>query len=56
MARVQVQDLDSNSTRCHASVEDVLVSIGDIITHTPVFIVQGGDQDFILSHLFAHLV
>ena len=39
-----------------ACMEDVSVSIKDITTHTPVFIVQGGDQDFILSHPFAHLV
>ena len=36
--------------------EDVLVSIRDITTHTPIFIVQGGDQDFILSHPFTHLI
>ena len=36
--------------------EDVLVSIRDITTHTPIFIVQGGDQDFILGHPFTHLV
>ena len=41
---------------CTACVEDVPVSIGDITTHTPVFIVQGGDQDFILGCPFAHLV
>ena len=41
---------------CTVCVEDVPVSIGDITTHTPIFIVQGGDQDFILSHPFAHLV
>ena len=39
-----------------ACTEDVPVSIGDITTHTPVFIVQGGDQDFILGHLFTHLI
>ena len=39
-----------------ACMEDVPVSIGDITTHTPVFIVQGGNQDFILGYLFAHLV
>ena len=39
-----------------ACIEDVPVSIRDITTHTPIFIVQGGDQDFILSHPFAHLV
>ena len=37
-------------------MEDVSVSIKDIITHTPVFIVQGGDQDFILDYLFTHLI
>ena len=41
---------------CTACVEDVPVSIGDITTHTPVFIVQGGNQDFILGHPFTHLV
>ena len=41
---------------CTACAEDVPVSIGDITTHTPVFIVQGGDQDFILGRPFAHLV
>ena len=39
-----------------ACAEDVPVSIRDITTHTPIFIVQGGDQDFILSHPFAHLI
>ena len=39
-----------------ACIEDVPVSIRDITTHTPIFIVQGGDQDFILGHPFAHLV
>lgn len=42
---------------CTACAEDVPVSIGDITTHTPVFIiVQEGDQDFILGRPFAHLV
>ena len=41
---------------CTACTEDVPVSIGDITTHTPIFIVQGGDQDFILGHPFTHLV
>ena len=41
---------------CTMCVEDVPVSIRDITTHTPIFIVQGGDQDFILSHPFAHLI
>ena len=36
--------------------EDVPVSIKDITTHTPIFIVQGGNQDFILSYLFTHLI
>ena len=30
---------------CTACVEDVPVSIGDITTRTPIFIVQGGNQD-----------
>ena len=37
---------------CTVCAEDVPVSIGDITTHTPIFIVQGGDQDFILGHPF----
>ena len=41
---------------CTVCAEDVPVSIGDITTHTPIFIVQGGDQDFILSCPFAHLI
>ncbi|MBN0049358.1 retroviral-like aspartic protease, partial [Streptomyces actuosus] len=41
---------------CTVCAEDVPVSIGDITTHTPIFIVQGGDQDFILSHPFTHLI
>ena len=35
-----------------ACTEDVPVSIRDITTYTPIFIVQGGDQDFILGHPF----
>jgi hypothetical protein len=38
---------------CIACCEDVPIGIGDIVTHTPVFVVAGGDNTFILGRPWA---
>lgn len=41
-----------HSTQCSACVEDAVISIGDILVPTPVFVAPGGDQEFILGRPF----